>query len=136
MRSFTFDVDMMTIRRLISSFNVFQLITTAGTFWMYSVFCALATIFVMLVVPETKGRDLDSIAKLFVKNSNASQDVPAAMTAGDKLNGHLTTTHKNSKVTSIELHVPVSEPVLVPASNATPNIETNKLHANLEITKM
>lgn len=39
---------------------------------MYSVFCALAVVFVISVVPETKGRDLDDIAKLFVKNSQMS----------------------------------------------------------------
>lgn len=52
--------------------NVSQLITTAGTFWMYSVFCALAVFFVIFVVPETKGKDLDSIAKLFAKNRQES----------------------------------------------------------------
>lgn len=36
---------------------------------MYSICCACGVIFVIAVVPETKGRDLDSIAKLFVKNS-------------------------------------------------------------------
>lgn len=35
---------------------------------MYSIFCAIAAIFVIAVVPETKGRDLDEIAMLFVKN--------------------------------------------------------------------
>lgn len=35
---------------------------------MYSVFCAFAVVFVIAVVPETKGRNLDDIAKLFVKN--------------------------------------------------------------------
>lgn len=39
---------------------------------MYSIFCACGVIFVICVVPETKGRDLDSIAKLFTKNSNKS----------------------------------------------------------------
>lgn len=97
-----------------------QLITTAGTFWMYSVFCALAAVFVVTVVPETKGRDLDSIAKLFVKNSSLSQDVSTT-----KTNGNLTTL-------SIDLHVPVS----VPASKATLNNEMHKTQANLEITKM
>ncbi|XP_055320158.1 facilitated trehalose transporter Tret1-like [Sitodiplosis mosellana] len=49
-----------------------HIITTAGTFYMYSVFCALAFIFVIFVVPETKGKDLDDIAKLFVKNRRQS----------------------------------------------------------------
>lgn len=39
---------------------------------MYSVFCAVAIFFVIFVVPETKGRDLDSIAKLFIKNRHES----------------------------------------------------------------
>lgn len=51
------------------------LITTAGTFWMYSIFCALAVLFVIFVVPETKGRDLDDIAKLFIKNTKKSESM-------------------------------------------------------------
>lgn len=47
-----------------------QLITTAGTFWMYSVFCAFAVFFVIFVVPETKGRNLEDIAKLFIKKGD------------------------------------------------------------------
>lgn len=42
---------------------------------MYSVFCAFALIFVIFVVPETKGRDLEDIAKLFIKNRRQSVDV-------------------------------------------------------------
>lgn len=34
---------------------------------MYSIFCAIAVVFVIAVVPESKGVDLDDIAKLFVK---------------------------------------------------------------------
>lgn len=34
---------------------------------MYSVLCILGVFFVIGYVPETKGRDLDSIAKLFLK---------------------------------------------------------------------
>lgn len=40
-------------------------ITTAGTFWAYSVLCALGCVFVVAFVPETKGRDADEIASLF-----------------------------------------------------------------------
>lgn len=32
---------------------------------MYSVFCAAGVIFVIALVPETKGRDLNSIAQMF-----------------------------------------------------------------------
>lgn len=34
---------------------------------MYSVLCAVGVVFVILCVPETKGRDLESIHKLFEK---------------------------------------------------------------------
>ena len=47
------------------------MITTAGTFWMYSILCILGVFFVIFFVPETKGRDLDSIAKLFLKKRGA-----------------------------------------------------------------
>lgn len=116
----------------INSLDLLQLITTAGTFWMYSVFCAFAAVFVVMVVPETRNLDLDSIAKLFGKNSSTSPDVPATMIGGDKTDGHPDATNNTGKATSIELHVPVP----VPASNATSNSETHKSHANLEITKM
>lgn len=42
-----------------------QIITTAGTFWMYSALCALGMIFVIFCVPETKGRNTEDIAILF-----------------------------------------------------------------------
>lgn len=42
---------------------------------MYSIFCAIAVFFVVIVVPETKGRNLDDIAKLFIKNSDLMLDV-------------------------------------------------------------
>lgn len=50
---------------------------------MYSIFCAVAVVFVITVVPETKGRDLDDIAKLFVKNgrSGTSNDTQAETSA-------------------------------------------------------
>lgn len=44
-----------------------QVITTAGTFWIYSGLCLVGVVFVMAVVPETKGKDLESIEKLFEK---------------------------------------------------------------------
>lgn len=43
---------------------------------MYSVFCAIAIFFVIFVVPETKGRDLESIAQLFAKNSPKRSEAP------------------------------------------------------------
>ncbi|XP_037033651.1 facilitated trehalose transporter Tret1-like [Bradysia coprophila] len=46
-----------------------EVITTAGTFWMYSLLCILGVGFVIGYVPETKGRDMDNIAKLFLKGN-------------------------------------------------------------------
>lgn len=34
---------------------------------MYSIFCALGVVFVIFFVPETKGKELDSIASLFIR---------------------------------------------------------------------
>lgn len=50
-----------------------EVITTAGTFWIYSGFCLLGVIFVITIVPETKGKDLDSIEKLFQKKSKGTE---------------------------------------------------------------
>uniref|UniRef100_A0A182N2H2 Facilitated trehalose transporter Tret1 n=1 Tax=Anopheles dirus TaxID=7168 RepID=A0A182N2H2_9DIPT len=49
-----------------------DLITTSGTFLMYSVLCALGVVFVITCVPETKGRELDSIQKLFERRPQPS----------------------------------------------------------------
>lgn len=78
--------------RINNRVNDLQLITTAGTFWMYSVFCACAAVFVVMVVPETKGRDLESIAKLFVKKRASSQRQPTirVMSAVNKTNHNST----------------------------------------------
>lgn len=73
-----------------------QLITTAGTFWMYSGFCAFAAVFVVMVVPETKGRDLESIAKLFVKKKSSSKDVPGTMAESGKTISRYQTTADDS----------------------------------------
>ena len=34
---------------------------------MYSIFCAFGVLFVIFIVPETKGHHLDDIHKLFVR---------------------------------------------------------------------
>lgn len=40
---------------------------------MYSILCAIGVVFVITFVPETKGRDLESIHKLFEKNTATSK---------------------------------------------------------------
>ncbi|XP_058054248.1 facilitated trehalose transporter Tret1-2 homolog [Anopheles bellator] len=52
-----------------------ELITTSGTFLMYSVLCALGVVFVITCVPETKGRELESIQKLFERKPKPTKDV-------------------------------------------------------------
>ena len=52
----------------------FQIITTSGTFWLYSIFCAIGVVFVIIVVPETKGLDLETMHKLFEKKDKRKED--------------------------------------------------------------
>lgn len=74
-----------------------QIITTAGTFWMYAVFCACAVFFVIGLVPETKGRDLDEIAMLFAKNRRDSKLSVKINTMNGKTNEN-PTAHRNAVV--------------------------------------
>lgn len=64
-----------------------NIITTAGTFWMYSGLCLIGIIFVITVVPETKGRDLDSIEKLFQKKSKTQSEIPDEENTVRRING-------------------------------------------------
>ncbi|XP_052754752.1 facilitated trehalose transporter Tret1-like [Galleria mellonella] len=66
---------------LISMFSVIKtyhtldsLLTSAGTFWMYSCFCALAFVFVFIMVPETKGKSLAEIEEHF-RGKKKNKDV-------------------------------------------------------------
>lgn len=42
-----------------------HVLTSAGTFWMYACFCAVAFFFVLFMVPETKGKSLAEIEEHF-----------------------------------------------------------------------
>jgi MFS family permease len=42
---------------------------TAGTFLIYGIFGALGLVFVLIMVPETKGKSLEELEKLLVKSS-------------------------------------------------------------------
>lgn len=53
-------------RKNLSIKNYLQtVLTSAGTFWMYACFCAIAFFFVLFVVPETKGKSLAEIEEHF-----------------------------------------------------------------------
>lgn len=56
----------------VSLFFLIKVISTAGTFWVYSILCILGVFFVIGYVPETKGRDLDNMAKLFLKKKSGT----------------------------------------------------------------
>ena len=67
--SFAGSFNLITMFTVIKTYHQLEiLITTAGTFWMYGVFCALGVLFVTFVVPETKGHHLDEIHNLFKKD--------------------------------------------------------------------
>uniref|UniRef100_A0A1B0CJD4 Facilitated trehalose transporter Tret1 n=2 Tax=Lutzomyia longipalpis TaxID=7200 RepID=A0A1B0CJD4_LUTLO len=61
-------------------------ITTAGTFWAYAVMCICGVLFVIFLVPETKGRDLESITQLFEKKTH-SRKVSAISSGTDNKHG-------------------------------------------------
>ena len=42
-------------------------LTNAGTFWFYGAICAVGTVFIAFVVPETKGKTLEEIEQSFRK---------------------------------------------------------------------
>jgi sugar porter (SP) family MFS transporter len=52
---------------LVSQFflSLVNLITEAGTFWLFAGFCALTYLFVLRFVPETKGRSLEEVERLW-----------------------------------------------------------------------
>lgn len=45
--------------------NLMGLLTSAGTFWLFSAMCALNVIFTIICVPETKGKTLEQIQAHF-----------------------------------------------------------------------
>lgn len=49
---------------------------------MYSILCAVGVVFVITVVPETKGRDLESIHKLFEKQGSKGSRVETGSKQG------------------------------------------------------
>lgn len=44
--------------------TLFNSISQAGTFWLYASFAVCAWLFVLAIVPETKGRSLEELAVL------------------------------------------------------------------------
>lgn len=47
------------------SFQELQnMITTAGTFWLYAAVCALSMVFILFVIPETKGKSTQEIQNI------------------------------------------------------------------------
>ncbi|XP_058833693.1 facilitated trehalose transporter Tret1-like [Topomyia yanbarensis] len=59
-----------------------DVITTSGTFWLYSILCAIGVVFVITCVPETKGRDLESIHKLFEKSPTKADSIETGVKQG------------------------------------------------------
>ena len=39
----------------------------SGTFWMYGVICFLGGVFTLIFVPETKGKTIEEIQRIFKK---------------------------------------------------------------------
>lgn len=47
--------------------DIEEAIHTSGAFFMYAGFCAFGTVFVIFVVPETKGKTPDDMKQHFIK---------------------------------------------------------------------
>ncbi|EAT41278.1 AAEL007050-PA [Aedes aegypti] len=77
-------------------------ISTSGTFWMYSILCAIGVVFVIAVVPETKGRDLETIHKLFEKRSSSA-------TNNDNVEAGSKHGHDNAAMSNEDEIVPCSD---------------------------
>ncbi|XP_047238487.1 solute carrier family 2, facilitated glucose transporter member 8 [Girardinichthys multiradiatus] len=45
--------------------DMMDLLTSAGTFWLFACMCALNIIFTVILVPETKGKTLEQIESIF-----------------------------------------------------------------------
>ena len=56
--------------------NLQTLVGMAGTFWIYSVVSVISAVFVMIFLPETKGKTLEEIEAHFRKG-NVSDDANA-----------------------------------------------------------
>ncbi|XP_050674169.1 facilitated trehalose transporter Tret1-like [Leptidea sinapis] len=59
-------VNLLSMFTVIKSYHALEhVLTSAGTFWMYAGFCAVAFFFVLFMVPETKGKSLAEIEQHF-----------------------------------------------------------------------
>ncbi|XP_032515113.2 facilitated trehalose transporter Tret1-like [Danaus plexippus] len=59
-------VNLLSMFTVIKSYHALEhVLTSAGTFWMYGCFSALAFVFVLTTVPETKGKSLAEIEEQF-----------------------------------------------------------------------
>ena len=56
-------------------YNMVSGLTIQGTFWFYAGFCFLGFVFVIFVMPETKGKTLEEIEAMFDKDKHAYQRI-------------------------------------------------------------
>ncbi|MCL5745531.1 MAG: MFS transporter, partial [Acidobacteria bacterium] len=47
--------------------SLVKAITIAGAFWLYAGLCIFTFLFVWRVVPETKGKSLEEIEKMWIR---------------------------------------------------------------------
>ncbi|XP_026481106.1 facilitated trehalose transporter Tret1-2 homolog [Ctenocephalides felis] len=60
---------------VIKTYHMLQdILTSAGTFWLYSILCASSILFVIFCVPETKGKSLEEIERRFQKKTPVPQN--------------------------------------------------------------
>ncbi|GBP39177.1 Facilitated trehalose transporter Tret1 [Eumeta japonica] len=73
-------VNLLSMFAVIKSYHSLEtFLTSAGTFWMYACFCALAFFFVLFMVPETKGKTLLEIEQLFRSKKAKKENINLAV---------------------------------------------------------
>jgi len=61
-------------------------------YWMFAIVCGVGTVFVLIFVPETKGKSIEEIQRYFGGGSPVAASPPAA---NDERNGNNSSSEKN-----------------------------------------
>lgn len=48
------------------------LLTAAGTFWLFAIVCGIATVFTLIVIPETKGKTAEQVQNILAETETSN----------------------------------------------------------------
>lgn len=52
--------------------TLMDLISTAGTFWLFAIVCGIATVFTLVVIPETKGKTAEQVQNILAETETSN----------------------------------------------------------------